>query len=258
MPYEIPLLVADTWTPWIPQKNTVILYLDTDARFFWGVIRRHVMREDMYTTPHMASSVAYRMYPDMKGDIPDVSARGVFVWKEDYYAPTGYWSGVRIAWEPISLVRVRVVVAAVGDLVPNLRAAHDVLTAIRQAYPESHSQLPDIVGLVESWAYDEATAEQWRGEAATGGIAGDDQGSTTGAPLPDMPPKLGTDGSTWDDLFDWWYRGGRVEFPTLKEVAGLVGMSSKTVYNHHSNYKAEHGPSALPNTKSKFAGSSGK
>lgn len=58
---------------------------------------------------------------------------------------------------------------------------------------------------------------------------------------PDMPPIPGQNGATWDDTFDWYYRMGRGICPTLKKLAGLIGMGEGTVYNNHIRYKAQYG-----------------
>lgn len=70
---------------------------------------------------------------------------------------------------------------------------------------------------------------------------------TEGLPIPegdelltDMPPIPGQNGATWDDTFDWYYRVGRGKCPSLKNLAGLIGMEEGTVYNNHSKYKAQY------------------
>lgn len=48
-------------------------------------------------------------------------------------------------------------------------------------------------------------------------------------------------GATWDDLFDWWYRGGRLQYPTVKDLASAIGKAPGTVSNNHMHYKEQHG-----------------
>ena len=74
--------------------------------------------------------------------------------------------------------------------------------------------------------------------------------------LPQSPPLPGTDGFTWDDVFDWWYRGGRLNYPNLKKLAYAASAAYGTVKNRHTDYKVGYGTNAKPDSESKFAGMS--
>ena len=250
------------------EGHSVALFLETDAIHFWSIIRRHAMKDDnspFAYTPWLGTSITYRTYPDIQDDIPNVLSKGIFLWQEGQYADgkpynahAGYWSGVRVAWEPVSLLRLRVVITS-GDLPENLLVAYDVLSAIHTAYPESRSQLQDIVGMVESWAYDDKTVAWWRETVVRWGIEVTATHQLTTIPhmLPEMPPPIGHEGYDWDDVFDWWYRGGRLYFSKLKEMARVLGVVEKTIYNRHSPYKAQYGESPKPDGESKYSASSG-
>lgn len=255
MPTEIPLIRATH------RGNLVAIHLETDARHFWRVIQRHAMRFDSdlsYYAPRMGSTVSYRAYPDIRDDVPENVEKGVYVWEEGYYADgnehssTGYWAGVRIAWETIAPTRLRVVIAG-NDLPSNLEAAYDVLSAIYTAYPESRSQLSDIAALVESWAYDEKTAAWWRERMMRRGVdsASVAPGDPSANAVPEMPPPVGTNGWAWDDVFDWWYRGGRLHFRHLKDLAPLLGVAEKTIYNRHDDYKKQYDEKPKPDDESR-------
>ena len=75
--------------------------------------------------------------------------------------------------------------------------------------------------------------------------------------LPPSPPVPNADGYSWDDVFDWWYRGGRVMgYPTLKSLETSISRVGGTIKNQHSVYVAEYGEQAMPDYKSRFAGMS--
>lgn len=69
--------------------------------------------------------------------------------------------------------------------------------------------------------------------------------------LPDKPPKLGADGYTWDDFFDWCYRQPRKV--TVDEMAEMTGAGKRTVERHKSEYQAQYGDGAIPDAQSRFA-----
>ena len=74
--------------------------------------------------------------------------------------------------------------------------------------------------------------------------------------LPDTPPAPGQEGFIWDDVFDWWYRGGRMQpsYQMLKGMAIPLAVQPGTIWNQHSNYKAQFGTQPLPDERSKFIG----
>ena len=269
MPQETPLTIwaRQTGAPAKWRTHLAIIYLDTDAPRFWGVIRRHVMRYwyGDHKVPLMATSVVYYAYPDILNDVPEENIWGVYVWEQGYGADgvkmggDGYWSGARIAWETIAPARLRVVVAVSSDLLPNLLAAYDVLAAIFEVFPESRAQLPDIAGLVESWAYDQDIAAMFHAQLVRWGhtpaaIAVAVRGAGPALPpLGDMPPPVRTKGYTWDDVFDWWYRGGRTRFPELKDMTKVLGMAAGTIHNNHTNYRARYGRAPIPDDESRIA-----
>ncbi|MEX1019875.1 MAG: hypothetical protein WDZ49_09470 [Litorilinea sp.] len=263
MPTELPLILGDNG------ENRIVIYLDTDAKHFWGAMFRHAMTMGI---SWMGTSIRYHIYPEILTisglmetpkleAIPDASPNGVFLWLSGTYADghaypeRGYWSGVRIAWENIARTRLRVLIAA-GDLPENLTVAHDVLSAIHTIYPESRERLEDIPGLIESWAYDEPTATWWRDTVKRWGASGHTVGNRRDIDIPNVPvkpPLPGLDGYDWDDIFDWWYRGGIRVIRTLKDLADAIGASSGTVYNRHSEYKQQYDKKMKPNSESKFS-----
>lgn len=74
--------------------------------------------------------------------------------------------------------------------------------------------------------------------------------------LPTEPPTPNNNGYGWDDLFDWWYRGGKLNplYNTLNKLAAEIGLAGGTVHNNHSEYKAQYGEKGKPDNQSKFAG----
>lgn len=67
-----------------------------------------------------------------------------------------------------------------------------------------------------------------------------------------QPPIPNSGGYEWDDVFDWYYRGGRLRHPNLKALASQIGLSEKTIYNNHSLYKEQYGEQPKPDTSSKY------
>jgi hypothetical protein len=73
--------------------------------------------------------------------------------------------------------------------------------------------------------------------------------------LPIHPPTVGADGVTKDDVFDWYYRGGKVYIAAIKDLALWMKVAVGTVHNWHSGYTAEYGPRGIkPDSESRFAG----
>lgn len=59
-----------------------------------------------------------------------------------------------------------------------------------------------------------------------------------GAAEPELPPRPGDDGVTWDDAFDWYHRN-RDKCGSLKQLAALVAYDFGTVRNRHAEYQAQ-------------------
>lgn len=283
MPQETPLAIwaRQTGAPAKWRSYLAIIYLDTDAARFWGIIRRHVMRHwRMGIKDPLMDTTGFNpifpgiledepekniwgAFPDFLDDVPEQNISGTFIWEQGFGSHGiwghGYWSGARIAWETIAPARLRVVVAVSSDLLPNLLAAYDVLAAIFEVFPESRAQLPDIAGLVESWAYDQDIAAMFHAQLVRWGhtpaaIAVAVRGAGPALlPLGDMPPPVRTKGYTWDDVFDWWYRGGRTRFPELKDMTKVLGMAAGTIHNNHTNYRARYGRAPIPDDESRIA-----
>lgn len=68
----------------------------------------------------------------------------------------------------------------------------------------------------------QAIRQKWRAEAAE----------------PELPPRPGADGATWDDTFDWYHRN-RDKCRSLEKLAALIAYDPGTVRNRHSEYQAE-------------------
>lgn len=63
---------------------------------------------------------------------------------------------------------------------------------------------------------------KWRAEAAE----------------PELPPRPGADGATWDDAFDWYHRN-RDKCRSLEKLAALIAYEPGTVRNRHAEYQAQ-------------------
>lgn len=66
------------------------------------------------------------------------------------------------------------------------------------------------------------------------------------------PPKPREGDYTWDDVFDWWYRGGMMLCPKLQDMELHLGYAKKTIHSRHGDYTREFGREAMPDEKSKF------
>jgi hypothetical protein len=57
------------------------------------------------------------------------------------------------------------------------------------------------------------------------------------------------------DYFDWWYRGGRLYYPTFEELAGVIGVEPATLHTwHEEDYRRRYGPQPKPDSQSHFSG----
>lgn len=62
-----------------------------------------------------------------------------------------------------------------------------------------------------------------------------------------------------DDLFDWWFRWGRIPYSALDDLAPMVGVAKKTLQNNLNYYRARAGgDKPLPDDESKFSGKSSR
>jgi hypothetical protein len=92
-----------------------------------------------------------------------------------------------------------------------------------------------------------------RGMAAAIHARWGQQPKTQKIPLPDTPPIPFADEYTWNDLFDWWYRIGKLDFHDLKDLAPAVMRSEQTVYNNHTLYTKSYGEEPIPDNESRFS-----
>ena len=60
-------------------------------------------------------------------------------------------------------------------------------------------------------------------------------------------------GITWDDVFDWWYRGGITLHHTKQKLAGALGVSPQTVSTQHGLYATQYGYNRKPDNESRYA-----
>lgn len=161
MPREIPPLYRIYETG----DSGAVIYLNADDETLWSVIRRHALYN---LEPLYGANYGYRIldlgYSEPRSTVPALNEMGTYIWLDSPSSdsPSDYRHGGRLCWEPIGAGRLRVVYSPVSDLPPNLDMAWKVLDAIHKVYPEARDQLPDIVGLIDSWAYDEPTRDWWR------------------------------------------------------------------------------------------------
>ena len=55
---------------------------------------------------------------------------------------------------------------------------------------------------------------------------------------PELPPRPGADGATWDDAFDWYHRN-RDKCRSLDKLADLIAYTPGAVRNRHAEYQAQ-------------------
>jgi hypothetical protein len=67
--------------------------------------------------------------------------------------------------------------------------------------------------------------------------------------LPDTPPLPGTDGYTWDDVFDWFYRAPRYVCPSVSDLLRMVGKPSRTFYRQKGLYESVYGEAPMDQSK---------